>query len=448
MKGDKDDKFDEVIALLNKRRSERGGRPPRRRGNTTDSKEDHVANPLNLRRELHRDARTNGLVAFDEFGHQTILLRPIPRPNLEGEKHFEPRPWSDADDTALAEHFNAQGFRRVGRDVLRSVIELEARSNPFHPVREYFGRLTWDGQPRLSRFLLDYCDATAYAEVSDDQTRGAAYIEAVTRAFFVSAVARVHSPGCKSDCMLILEGSQGALKSRLLRTVAICEDWFTDSLPHNLESKDAREHLAGRWIVEMSEIAQFRRTEIETVKSYLSCQVDKYRPSYGRSVVSIPRQCVFIGTTNAANYLHDPTGNRRFWPVRVGKIRLAEAERIVEQLWAEAVNAYRSGEAWWLSSPELERLAAREQHGRLELDPWHDQIADYVAAQSTGGEFTTAQIMSHLKVDSGRRDRSHEMRVGNILRALGCERRRSQKKDRGRRYVYCRPEIQAHEDDG
>jgi putative DNA primase/helicase len=142
-------------------------------------------------------------------------------------------------------------------------------------------------------------------------------------------------------------------------------------LPHDLTSKDARAHLAGKWIVEMGEIAQFRRSEVETVKSFLSCQQDKFRPSYGRSDQTFPRQNVFAGTTNATTYLHDVTGNRRFWPVRTRSIKLGKIEPIVDQLWAEAVAAYQSEEKWWLSAKH-ERLAAREQQGRLEGDPWHD----------------------------------------------------------------------------
>jgi putative DNA primase/helicase len=190
-----------------------------------------------------------------------------------------------------------------------------------------------------------------------------------------------------------------------------------------LETKDARAHLAGVWLVEMSEVAQFRRAEVETVKAFLSCRIDRYRPSYGRCDVQVPRQCVFVGSTNAETYLHDPTGNRRFWPVCVRTIRLNKARGIVDQLWAEAVAAYRNGEPWWLSD-DLQKRATVEQAARVTRDPWHDRIAELVAAKSNGAEFTTAEILTELGVPQERRDRSHEMRVGAVLRELGCTRHR------------------------
>ena len=115
--------------------------------------------------------------------------------------------------------------------------------------------LHWDGEPRLTRFLIEFCGAVGDGDTLDERTDSATYIQAVTRAFFISAVARVFKPGCKADCMLILEGAQGAAKSRLLRKLAIRDQWFSDSLPHDLTSKDARQHLAGHWLVEMGEIA-------------------------------------------------------------------------------------------------------------------------------------------------------------------------------------------------
>ncbi|WP_051505554.1 virulence-associated E family protein [Mesorhizobium sp. WSM2561] len=408
-------------------------------GDEGAGKTNYVANPLNLRRELHGNALTKGLVGFDEFAGEVMLLRPIPRPHLKTPKAFAPRPWADADDTALAEHFNQRGFKRIGRNLVRDVIELEARSQPFHPLRERLEGLSWDGTKRLSRFFLDYCGAVVDGDDDKERADVISYIEAVTRCFFISAVARALRPGVKADCALILEGKQGALKSSLLRMLALNDEWFSDSLPHDLESKDARQHLAGRWIVELGEIAQFRRSEIETVKSFLSCQSDKYRPSYGRSVVTVPRQCIFCGTTNAETYLVDTTGNRRFWPIRIEAVDLVGVAKIVDQLWAEAVAAWRDGEIWWLT-PKIERIAAGQTDSRIDTDPWHDKIDEYVCTRMAGMWFTTADVLGQLNVDMSRRDRAAEMRVGAVLRRLKCARKKQRGgPDNKPRWAYSRP---------
>ena len=103
--------------------------------------------------------------------------------------------------------------------------------------------------------------------------------------------------------------------------------------------------LAGKWIIEMGEIAQFKRSEVETVKSFLSCQIDRFRPPYGRSDISVPRQCVCVGTTNATTYFSRSPGNRRFWPVKITAIQLDEVREDAGDLWAEAVAALRGWRA-------------------------------------------------------------------------------------------------------
>ena len=62
--------------------------------------------------------------------------------------------------------------------------------------------------------------------------------------------------------------------------------------------------------------------------------------------------------------------------------------------------------------------AAEEQEGRLALDPWHQQIADFVKSKPVGAAFTTAEVLDRLGVDESHRERSHEMRVENVLREL------------------------------
>ena len=166
------------------------------------------------------------------------------------------------------------------------------------------------------------------------------YLDAVGTAFLVSAVARIYEPGCQADHMLVFSGGQGIGKTRA--TQILGWPWTTDSVP-DLHSKDSAIHLQGVWLVEMAELAALRKSEIESTKAFISRRVDRFRPPYGKRTVEIPRQCVFVGTTNEATYLKDPTGNRRFWPVQIANVDFATLEKGRDKLWAEAVELYRQG---------------------------------------------------------------------------------------------------------
>ena len=356
-------------------------------------------------------------------------------------KQFEPRPWEDTDAVALIEHLNSRGFKRVGRDVLHDVILLEARTNAFHPVRDYLDALHM-GRRESARPLPDRLlrrrgrRRNAEAEQGQHQS----YVSAVTRCFFISGVARIFQPGCKVDSTLILEGVQGALKSSLLRALAVRDEWFSDSLPHDLASKDARQHLAGVWIVELSEIAQFRRSEIESVKDYLSCQIDRYRPPYGRSDVAVPRQNIFIGSTNADVYLHDYHRQPAFL---AGPDHHDQASRGAKDRRPALGRSRRTPGATRKNGgcpTQVEKIAAEQQDGRLERDPWFDKVASFVNSRLPDEWITTASVLDLIDVKEDRRDRGHEMRVGAMLRQLGCKRKKRRDDTTGKpRWSYRTP---------
>ena len=114
--------------------------------------------------------------------------------------------------------------------------------------------------------------------------------------------------------------------------------------------------------MEMAELAGIRSAIDEKIKAYISNRTDVYREPYARASVGVPRQQVFIGTTNADSYLNDPTGNRRFWPVKVGTIDLDALTRDRDQLWAEAVARFDAGEAWWPHGDAAEVADLADDH--------------------------------------------------------------------------------------
>ncbi len=356
-----------------------------------------------------------GVIGFNEFtgGHYVRRQPPAPVtavPGAELEDHF---------DTEVVRWLERRGML-VKPDLVRRVIDSVSRRNAFHPIRDYLDPLVWDGQSRIRTWLIDYC-GVAGSDSDSEQ-----YVTSVGEKFLVSAVARVMEPGCKADHMLVLEGPQGIGKTTLVRILA-GEDWFTDQIA-DLGSKDASMQLRGVWIVELSELAAMGRAELERQKVFISQQAERFRLPYGHRIVHVPRQCVFIGTTNSDTWLKDETGGRRFWPVRCGRIDLARLKADRDQLWAESVVRYRAGASWWLDDAEVIQQAVEEQRGRFLEDPWAGEAVKYAEEESIlpmsapRGSVSIPEILTRMGIDLAKRDQVAMNRVARCIKSAGWER--------------------------
>lgn len=292
-----------------------------------------------------------------------------------------------------------------GRDSVAAAIDVAARRNTVHPLRDWLDGLGWDGEDRLDKWLSSYLGA-----VDDDYTR------AIGRWFLVSAVARVFRPGCQADHVLVLEGPQGIGKSSAVRILAGA--WYLGALP-DLRSRDAAHALRGRWIIEVGELDAFRGAASSRVKDFVTQVIDIYRQAYGHYFVRRPRSCVFVGTTNEGRYLPDSSGNRRFWPVKVVELDRAGLVADRDQIWAEAKEVFVGGGQWHPEKALAQRLAD-EQAERQIVDPWEQRIAAWFKARPSV-DFTTADyILTHvLGVELARLETRHAMRVGDVLHRLG-----------------------------
>jgi predicted P-loop ATPase len=254
------------------------------------------------------------------------------------------------------------------------------------------------------------------------------------RRWFICLVARPLSPGCKVDTALILQGAQGIGKSTFFRIIA--GEWFSDT--EMALDKDAMQQLRMAWAYEWSELENLTsRQSASRVKAFLSSTEDKYRPPFGRTPITVKRSGVIVGTTNTQDFLHDPSGSRRFWVVPVGPVDTALLRQQREQLLAEAVAAHLGGERRWLNEEEESRreaLAARF----VETDPWEDRVLEFAAAQQ---RVRTADVLLQaLNVPLDRLNRRDEMRVATVLRRAGFHPEQARHDGKVTRY-WARPEV-------
>lgn len=236
------------------------------------------------------------------------------------------------DDIPRIIHYMGQRWSFEPKDAsVWGALTVIACRNAFDPIRDTLNGLPqWDGTPRLSTWLSEHFEAEGDPK----------YLDQVFTKWMCAIVRRTFEPGAKFDWMPILEGPQGRGKSAFGR-ILVGDKYFLDWLP-NLADKDSMAALQGHWIVELSELSQFKRNEIESIKSFITRTVDKFRPSHGRKLAEFNRRCVFFGTTNRATYLIDDTGNRRFKPIKVGRLDFETLREEREQLFAEAVHLYKT----------------------------------------------------------------------------------------------------------
>jgi predicted P-loop ATPase len=349
-----------------------------------------ICNADNALRVLQRWPAFKDLLWFDEF-HGKFFTK-----NLDGSV----REWRDLDEIELFFFMQRElGLRNITQPMVQTACISYAHKSPRNEPRDWMNALEWDGVERIDAMFCHYFGV-----------KHSEHAIAASRNWWISLVARVLSPGSKVDSMVILEGAQGKFKSMALGVIG--GKWYSEA-HESVTSKDFFMMLQGKFLIEISELDAFSKAETNTIKKVISCQMDRFRPPYGRISIDHPRQCVFVGTTNEKHYLKDATGARRFWPVKIKNINIPDLKRDRDQLFAEAVSKFKSGVTWW----EMPEETKAEQEDRRQHDEWEGLISECI---STRDEVTIATLATAcLDMPMARLDAMAQRRIGRILHQFG-----------------------------
>ena len=341
-------------------------------------------------------------LSYDEFSL---------RETIEGPDDEPLRTFNDKELVRLYLAIDEEFYFRPAKGYFEDVVLNECYANKYHPVRQYLDSVKHDGKPRVDTWLIDYGGAP-----------DTPYVRAVGALILIAAVRRVRQPGCKFDEMLVLESPEGKDKSTALATLAVREEWFSDSLPMDADDKQVIEIMSGKWIIEAPELKGMRGKTEEHVKAFLSRRVDRARMSYDRLVTEAPRQCVVLSTTNKKGYLSGSTGNRRVWPVPVDAFDVKRLTADRDRLWAEAAAREAKGESIRLD-PSLYGAAAQEQQERNVGDPWDELFAEHLGGDRIG-RIRSADLWEMVNIPVDRRTQGHNLRLSDIMQGLGWARKK------------------------
>lgn len=376
----------------------------------------------NVRRVLEQDPAVAGKLKFNDFSGQVMLDGEVPWES-GGSGHRE---LVEKDIEGCTCWLMAKYRLNCKEGMVYAALKFVAQCHAYHPVREYLDGVVWDGTPRLESWLVRHFGA-----------EDSAYTRLVGTWWLTQAAARIYEPGCQADYTLILKGPQGRGKSKGLGELA-GREYFCDDI-EAVGGKDTAERLQGMMIVELGELDAFKKAESSKIKAFLTRRTDRYREPYEHKAVNHPRQCVFAGSTNDAEFLTDITGNRRYWVISVSSTRLdtkaIRAER--DQLWAEAVARYRAFKTeqaagtsdlanphkFWPEADELDAMFAAEAEKSRRIDPWEEKIRDWMlnpVGPAKVTDFNSLWVLRNvIKDDGGKSDRANQNTLGPIMTALG-----------------------------
>ncbi len=273
---------------------------------------------------FENDPNIDGLFGYDEFQQSDVFLK---RPVWKRQDNFKPyEPLQDSDDANLRFYLRDKYKDIANEKLCADVVVHYSTERSFHPIKNWFKALPqWDGQERAETLFIKFL------RVADTK-----FAREVTMKWLTAAVARIFYPGCNFQNALILKGNQNIGKSYILEKLGGA--WY-GILSDSVDDPHAIDAIQNVWIIELKEMSAMRKAEVNAQKSFIERSFDNRRAAYAKRAQISKRSCVFAITVNDEQFLHDKTGNRRYWilesPSAEFNIVLGLTEEYIQQIWAE-----------------------------------------------------------------------------------------------------------------
>lgn len=338
-------------------------------------------------------------ICFDSFKSE-LMIAPTDAPG-------QWRPIKDTDYTAARLWLENEAlFYPVSKELVRDTVHYIGEAHKMDSAQEWLLSLSWDGVERVKDFMPHYMG-----------TLDAAYERSVGVYMWTALAGRVMEPGCQADMVPILVGKQGIGKSRGIQAMVPDPSFYVE-IRLDEDDDDIARKMRGVLIGEIAELRGLRTSDADRIKAFVTRTHEKWTPKYFEHATTFARRIIMVGSTNEDEFLDDAE-NRRWLPVRSTGVNVASIKRDMEQLWAEAYELWLSGGVLWHKAEQL----AKESRGNFETeDNWTAMVQRWLD-ETKAPQYTTADILTlAVGLDARTITKTHEMRLGKILRGLGYER--------------------------
>ena len=389
----------------------------------TDKEAIKTTSTKNVALILQHDPNLKGILRFNRFTDEIDVVKPV---TLDLTKQGIPKivlqkgQLNDGivNDIVLYISVSPEYKTTFKPNLVSQVIDSVARANSYNPVIDYFEKCLakWDKKPRLDDFLQKYLGA--------DESEAT---KLTVRLWFMGAVAKGYNPLTKFDYVLDLVGGQGIGKTTLLREIAPC-GFYTDQF-NSFTDKDDKAELKNALIVNDDEMTASNRSSFEVVKKFITEQVFRYRPSYGKYIMTFNKGFVMARTTNEVQHLKDKSGDRRFLSIkcdekrqRVHPVEGLKQEEI-DQIWGEAVYLWKHTKDPFKLSPKQEAILADNRQQFLATSEIEDEIKVLLDGQFKDRKFISNQEMRQaLLIGLGREVKSKDIKTMRyVMSHMGFE---------------------------
>lgn len=273
-----------------------------------------------------------------------------------------------------------------------------ADQNLYNPVAQWITSKPWDGVPRLQA-LYDTVTPANDVKLRD----GRRLRDVLIMRWMVSAVAGAFQPnGVSAHGILVLQGDQYLGKTHWFKKLVPAElGVLKDGMILRPDDKDSVKQACSFWLVELGELdATFRKSDIAQLKSFITNQSDVLRRAYARKESHFARRTVFFGSVNPREYLHDPTGNRRYWTIEAKALNVDHGLDM-QQVWAEVYELFKQGESYYLQPEEMAALNSHNEAFTV-VDPIEERLQtrlDWQADTSRWEWKTSTEVLISVGVD-------------------------------------------------